>query len=615
MNGLLNFIRMFYGWMFPKITVLPVDFKNAWWKIISRQKKDLALGLSGEVISGIFGPLRILLLGYIFSVKRFDYLIYLFVGWLLIYAWGYVGRLFAMLVKVRSVYSVQYHAHKFLLQVDPVYHTNRQSGVVLSKIDRASKSYEEFLQTFFFDLVELPISIITVLISLSFISPFLSLFIALLFGLILWLSIGVFNPLAVGEEQRFIKADDALKGLFVEHLVQINLIRTAFASGEVNARMEDKSISAAIREGAVDFLFNTSFNVVKCIYLLSLISVSVFVFNGIQYGSIDAAVGIAIVMGYLRGTYDVIKIEKPLRIVFRSMTRIKDLYNFIVSYGKQSYPVLRQHGRDAYFNFSVAQQESIQLNVRNLFFDFNAQARLFNDHFLELDVSRNQENKLYGIIGPSGVGKSTLLSILGGQLRPVAGQVLINGVDIYQVDDMVRSRLIAVQGQTAASLRGTLRYNLLFGLPLDYTYSDEMLLNLLENVGLREIFASKQGLETLVGEGGQTMSGGQRQRLNFANLYLRARYYKPPILLIDEPTSSLDEISERAITDMIIDLAQDSLTFVIAHRLKTIDQAVGILDCSLLTTEKKLIFYSQQELAKHSVYYHHLMTGIDVPSQ
>lgn len=609
MNKLLNILKILYGWMFDKIKLFHVDFNQPWWSVIAQQKKHLALALSGEVISGIFGPIRVILLGYIFSIQRFDYFIYLFIGWALIYCWGYIGRLFATLVKVRAVYSVQYHAHKFLLQVDPVYHTNRVSGVLLSKIDRASKSYEEFLQTFFYDFVELPISIITVLISLAFYSCFLSLFVAGLFGIILWLSTQVFNPMAAGEERRFIKSDDSLKGLFVEHLVQINLIRTAFASNTVNAHMENKSLNTATREAGVDFLFNTSFNAVKFIYLISLCLVSAFVFFWIKAGTINPAVGIALVMGYLRGTYDIIKIEKPMRIVFRSMTRIQDLFNFMVSYGKQTYPVLQIHEHKAFSTLPTTNAK-IDIEIRNLFFDFNAQAKLFDDHSLILNIGLEQTNKLYGIIGPSGVGKSTLLSLLGGQLRPTAGQVIINGIDIYSIDDQCRQRLIALQGQTAASLRGTLRYNLLFGLPADYPCEDNALLALLENVGLREIFERKQGLETLVGEGGQTLSGGQRQRLNFANLYLRAGFYKPPLLLIDEPTSSLDEISERAITDMINTLAQKSATFVIAHRLKTLDQAVGILDCSLLATEKTLMFYDHQTLSTRSTYYHQLITGV-----
>ncbi len=607
-GGLLGFLRAIYGSLFSQIELYPVDFYGTWWRIISLQKMHLGLALSGEVISGIFSPLRVILLGYIFSLGCFDYFVYLFLGWVLIYAWGYVGRLFATLVKVRAVYSVQYQAHKFLLQVDPIYHSNRVSGVLISKIDRASKSYEEFLQTFFYDLIELPVGIVTVLISLAYYSPWLSAFVLGLFTLILVLSLYVFNPLSVEEERHFIRADDSLKGLFVEHLVQINLIRTAFASNEINEKMQAKSVKAAVREAAVDFLFNTSFNVVKFIYLLSLTLVSYFVFMWVQQGSMALSLGVALVMGYLRGTYDIIKVEKPLRIVSRSVTRIHDLFNFIMSYGKQSYPVLRVHP-PAFYQDVPTGDGTINIVMRDLFFDFNAQAKLFNGHYLDLRVDRARENKLYGIIGPSGVGKSTLLSLLGGQLRPTSGKVLINNVDIYQIDDRARQRIIALQGQTASNLRGSLRYNLFFGLPGSYQVGDDTLWELLENVGLRTIFEGKQGLDTAIGEGGQTLSGGQRQRLNFANLYLRARFYKPGVILIDEPTSSLDEISERAITEMIISLAHDSVTFIIAHRLKTIEQAVGIMDCSLLASEKSLIFYSMRELALKSHYYQLLVSG------
>lgn len=167
-----------------------------------------------------------------------------------------------------------------------------------------------------------------------------------------------------------------------------------------------------------------------------------------------------------------------------------------------------------------------------------------------------------------------------------------------------------MQGQTATSFRGTLKHNLLFGLPpQEQVYPDEYLINVLARVGLWSMFKTKQGLASKVGEGGLTLSGGQRQRLNFASLYLRANYYKPPLILIDEPTSSLDEVSEQAITAMMLELAHSALTMVIAHRLKTIQQALGILDFSLVHQQKQLTFYSQQELANVSAYYQQLITG------
>jgi ABC-type multidrug transport system fused ATPase/permease subunit len=251
---------------------------------------------------------------------------------------------------------------------------------------------------------------------------------------------------------------------------------------------------------------------------------------------------------------------------------------------------------------------TIQLN--NLTFNYNDKTSVFNEHSLNLTVLDSQAHKLYGIIGPSGTGKTTLVSILGGQLNP-QGEVLINGVNIYQVDDLTRRSLIAFQMQTATSLRGELKYNLIFGLPETEKpiYSDEELIQVLAQVGLWNLFEDKDGLKTLIGEGGLNLSGGQRQRLNFSSLYLRAKYFKPALILIDEPTSSLDEISERAITEMIDDLAARAATLVVAHRLKTLDSAVGILDISLSPNTQVLEFLSKVELLEKSKYFKDLTTG------
>jgi ABC-type multidrug transport system fused ATPase/permease subunit len=143
----------------------------------------------------------------------------------------------------------------------------------------------------------------------------------------------------------------------------------------------------------------------------------------------------------------------------------------------------------------------------------------------------------------------------------------------------------------------------------DQVYSDKYLIEILKKAGLWSIFKDKDGLDTLIGEGGLNLSGGQRQRLNFSSLFLRAKYFKPEVILIDEPTSSLDEISEKAITDMISNLAENSLTLVIAHRLNTLEKSVGILDLSLLEEEKELTFYPKEQLVKKSVYYQKLIRG------
>jgi len=267
----------------------------------------------------------------------------------------------------------------------------------------------------------------------------------------------------------------------------------------------------------------------------------------------------------------------------------------------------------------------LSVKSNNLHFDYGEKTQVFENHQLHLEIESTQKNKLYGIIGPSGTGKTTLLSILGGQLKPTQGNIFICDTDIYTVNDLVRRSLISMQMQTATSLRGKLRYNLVFGLPEpesndDFSetssdkvgnsiYNDQYLIDILNKVGLWALFKDKDGLETLIGEGGLNLSGGQRQRLNFAGLYLRAKYFKPKLILIDEPTSSLDEISEKAITAMIDELGTFALTLVVAHRLKTIESAVGILDSSLINESKEMKFHTRAELLKISKYYQDLMEG------
>ncbi len=252
----------------------------------------------------------------------------------------------------------------------------------------------------------------------------------------------------------------------------------------------------------------------------------------------------------------------------------------------------------------------IHIQAHQIHFDYNQDAQVLENHSLDLQVIETQVNKLYGIIGPSGVGKTTFLSILGGQLKPDQGEILINETNIYQVGDLTRRQLIALQMQTATNLRGTLRYNATFGLPRDETiFTDDQIVKTLDDVGLWKLFAAKKGLETLIGEGGLNLSGGQRQRLNFASLYLRSQYFKPSLILIDEPTSSLDEISEQKITKMMLDMSANAIVMVIAHRLKTIENAIGIMDFSLVSDSKTLEFMPKVELIAKSEYYKGLMEG------
>lgn len=172
-------------------------------------------------------------------------------------------------------------------------------------------------------------------------------------------------------------------------------------------------------------------------------------------------------------------------------------------------------------------------------------------------------------VGPSGAGKTTLVKLLVGLYRPESGQVTYNGVPSDKVDmNSLRSQIGFVT-QDAQLFAGTIRENLLFVNP---SASDEDCIDVLHKAACDSLLArADQGLDTLIGEGGVKVSGGEKQRLSIARALLR----RPRLLVFDEATSSLDSLTEEEITKTIrsISSLQEHLTICIAHRLSTIMHA------------------------------------------
>jgi len=175
------------------------------------------------------------------------------------------------------------------------------------------------------------------------------------------------------------------------------------------------------------------------------------------------------------------------------------------------------------------------------------------------------------LVGSSGSGKSTMISLLCAFHTPSQGRVLVDGVDLAQVNlDTYRTQLGVVL-QESFLFDGTIRENILFSRP-DAT--EEQFLFACRTARVDE-FAERfpEAYDTLVGERGVKLSGGQRQRLSIA----RALLAEPRILILDEATSSLDSESEAMIQAGLSQLMQGRTTFVIAHRLSTIRRAEQIL--------------------------------------
>ncbi|HEX2059135.1 MAG TPA: ABC transporter ATP-binding protein, partial [Thermoanaerobaculia bacterium] len=176
-------------------------------------------------------------------------------------------------------------------------------------------------------------------------------------------------------------------------------------------------------------------------------------------------------------------------------------------------------------------------------------------------------------VGPSGSGKTSLVKLLVGLYRPTTGRLSINGIDANEVDpDELRARIGLVTQETQL-FAGTIRDNLVFVNP---SATDAQCIEVLRQAAALPIIErGGKGLDTKIGEGGIKISGGERQRLAIARALLR----EPELMIFDEATSSLDSITEKAITETIRALTtggQRRMTVLVAHRLSTIAHAQRI---------------------------------------
>jgi len=179
--------------------------------------------------------------------------------------------------------------------------------------------------------------------------------------------------------------------------------------------------------------------------------------------------------------------------------------------------------------------------------------------------------KMYAIVGPSGSGKSTIVNLLPRLYDVNAGSVRIGHNDVRSFDLTHLRNSIGVVTQDSYLFNGTIRENLLYG---KEDATDEELMEAIETASLTEFIQNQpNGLDTVVGNRGLKLSGGEKQRLSIARIILK----NPAILILDEATSALDSISENAIQDALEQLMQGRTSIVIAHRLSTILKADRIL--------------------------------------
>lgn len=206
------------------------------------------------------------------------------------------------------------------------------------------------------------------------------------------------------------------------------------------------------------------------------------------------------------------------------------------------------------------------VTFKNVTFGYEADEPILRDVSFSVPVGTRT-----ALVGPSGAGKSTLLALAERFYDVRGGSIEVGGTDIRKMSHGHLRAQIGYVEQEAPVLAGTIRDNLRLAAP---EASDERLMEILRTVNLSDIAErSPLGLDAEVGDGGVRLSGGERQRLAIARILL----VRPPVLLLDEPTSNLDATNEAAFRRAVDSVADDHTLLIVAHRLSTVVDADQIV--------------------------------------
>ncbi len=227
-------------------------------------------------------------------------------------------------------------------------------------------------------------------------------------------------------------------------------------------------------------------------------------------------------------------------------------YKNIIEKNNSNFLAISQKIED---NHEILNNNSLVLKIENLGFSFE-ENKLFDN--LNFNI---EKNKIFGIFGKSGSGKSTLIDLISGLIKPHNGTIKINGkIDIYDILNLWQLNIGFVP-QEPILFNDSIQKNICLETDINKIDFDRLNYSI-ELTGIKEILSKNNiNLQTVIGEGGDKLSGGQKQRIGIA----RAIYFNPLIYIFDEPTASLDSLSEKKIISLLHKLKDKKIVILISH--------------------------------------------------
>lgn len=359
------------------------------------------------------------------------------------------------------------------------------------------------------------------------------------------------------------------QGVLLESVEGMETLKSVGGEGHMTRRWEAFSAAAASTSMKSRQLTSTALNLVTFLQQLQTVIIVVLGVYLIGDGSLSQGALIGTVMLAGRAT-------APLTQVAGLAVRFQQAKAALASLNRLMAMPLDREVDKKYLPLPSLKG---QLELKGVKFAYPAPPDKPNQPVLENINVSIAPNERVAILGKIGSGKSTLLRLIARLYQPTAGQMLIGGIDVAQIDPADWRKTVGYVGQEARLFYGTLRENIMIGRP---DASTDELLRVLQLTGL-DLIAQKHplGINLPIGEMGEGLSGGQRQLVSLA----RSLLARPQMLLLDEPTSAMDTQTEAIFMSRLSNATQDQTMILVTHRTSLLN----LVDRILVVDEGRIV--------------------------
>ena len=444
------------------------------------------------------------------------------------------------------------HIHALSLR----FHLDRRTGALNRVIERGTKGIEFLLRFTLFNILPTIIELILVCGILGWMfGIWYTAVTGLAMGLYIWFTFAVTEWRTAFRRQMNDRDADA-NTKAIDSLLNFETVKY-FGNEEHEARRFDKSMigyeAAAVKTTTSLAWLNTGQTVIFTAGLTAIMLMAGF---GIARGTMTIG-DFVLVNAFLIQLYQPLNLLGSVyREIKQSLIDMEAMFNLLdvapEIADREAAPDLKVEGGEVAFD--------------HVSFAYDAERGILHDVSFRVPAGNT-----LALVGPSGAGKSTISRLLFRFYEPVEGRILIDGQDIREVKQKSLRAAIGMVPQDTVLFNDTIRYNIRYGRP-DAT--DEEVENAARLAQIADFIAKlPSGYDTMVGERGLKLSGGEKQRVAIARTILK----NPPILLLDEATSALDSHTEKEIQAALRQVSHNRTTLIIAHRLSTVVEADEIL--------------------------------------